>query len=170
MFISEKSALGRVLLISRQAYSAVKNGEHIDNLVALLDSFSAILSHAEDEKAPVSKLFGKFKREIRSSNREFYNNVKLFFGKTYPAPDFDIALAKKHIPAIIYANDLICSKAVKGEFDKVKSMCSAMDSYPPYIFGEFSALSDSQFFDLVFGYYPKIYEEEFMEKMRYLFE
>lgn len=37
-------------------------------------------------------------------------------------------------------------------------------------FGEFTALSDKQFYDLVFGYYPKLYEkDDFMGEMKYLF-
>ena len=45
-----------------------------------------------------------------------------------------------------------------------------MKSCPGYIFDEFGALSSEQFYDLVFGFYPKLYDEEFMEPMKYLFE
>jgi len=44
-----------------------------------------------------------------------------------------------------------------------------MKSYPGYLFGEFEALSGEQFYDLVFGFYPKLYEEPFMDEMRKLF-
>ena len=157
-------------MICRKAYSAVKKGEQIDNLVALLDGLSAVLSHVGDKNQPCSKLLSSLKREIKSMNKTFYKTAKVYFKRGFPVPDYDLKRALKHVPAIIYANDTICSKLVKGEHDKVKSMCSAMESYPGYIFGEFSALSDSQFYDLVFGYYPKFYDEDFMGEMKSLFE
>ena len=111
MRTSEEAALGRVLAISREAYSAVKNGETELNQVALLDALSAI----------------------------------------------------------IYGNDQICRKLVSGETDKACSMADAMKSYPGFLYGEFEALTPAQFYELVFGYYPKIYDEPFMEQMKELF-
>ncbi len=168
--IPEKSVLARVLLVSKKAYFVLKDGGDVGNALALLDSISAILSHAFDEKRPARKYFSAFKRGIKAKNKPLYPYVKNLFKRLYPAPDYDVERMKKHIPAIIYANDLICSKIVSGEHGKAKSMCSAMVSYPGYILGEYEALSDKQFYDLVFGYYDKFYEDEFMEKMKYLFE
>ena len=169
MSVSEKNALGRVLLISREAYIAVRDDKGVDNLPALLDGLSAVLSHVNDPKKPISKLLGSLKRDIKSKNKAFYAEVRLFFSKVYPAPDFDFDKAVKHIPAIILGNDKICAKAVSGQLDQAKSMCDAMKSYPNYLFGEFEALSDKQFYDLVFGFYPKIYNEDFIGEMKDLF-
>ena len=83
--------------------------------------------------------------------------------------DYDYEKALKHIPGIIFGNDKICGKIVSGELDKAKSMSDAMKSYPGFLFGEFGSLTDKQFYDLVFGYYPTLYEEEFMEEQRSLF-
>ncbi len=168
--VSEKSALARVLLVAKKTYNVLKDGGDAGNAVALLDSISGILSRAFDEKRPAAKSFGAFKRGVRAKNKPLYPLVKSCFSMRFAMPDYDVELAKKHIPAIIYANDLICAKIVSGEREKVKSMCNAMASYPGYIFGEYDALSDKQFYDLVFGYYNKFYDDEFMEKMKYLFE
>lgn len=164
----EKSALGRVLNISRAAYSAAVNGG-LDNTISLLDSLSAALSHTGDEKRPLSKCMRALKHEIKAKNKAFYISVKPQFSRIVPVLDYDYEEAKKHIPAIIYGNDMICQKIVTGEHGKARSMADAMKSYPGYIFGEFSALSGEQFYDLVFGYYPKLYDEPFMEEMRGLF-
>lgn len=168
--ISEESVLARVLLVSKKAYYMMKDGEDVGNVLALLDAISAILSHAFDEKAPARKSFWAFKRGIRAKNKPLYPYVRSLFRRLYPTPDYDVERMKKHIPAIIYANDRICAKMVSGEHDKARSMCSAMVSYPGYVLGEYEALSDKQFYDLVFGYYDKFYDDEFMEKMKYLFE
>lgn len=168
--MTEKSVIARVLLVSRKAYYEMKSGHDIGNTVAFLDAASAILSHAFNDKKPAAKYFRTFKREIKAKNKPLYAEVRTFFKHVYAAPDFDERLAKKHIPAIIFANDLICSKLVSGQEDKAKSMCSAMASYPGFIFGEYAALSDKQFYDMVFGYYKRFYDDEFMDSMKYLFE
>lgn len=170
MAVSEKNALGRVLLVAKEAYAAAGNGDGIANVVAMLDSISAILSHIGDEKKPISKLLRVFKREIKSKNKAFYKRVRKFFSFTYPVLDYDFDKAAKHIPAIIHGNDKICLKAVARENSRVASMCDAMKSYPGFLFGEYEALSDKQFYDLVFGYYPKIYDEDFMSEMKPLFD
>lgn len=170
MAVSEKNALGRVLLISREAYLAIRDDKGVRNPAALLDGLSAVLSHINDPKKPIAKLLGNLKRDIKSKNREFYSEVQLFFSKVYPAPDYDFDKAVKHIPAIILGNDKICAKAVGGQRGRAQAMCDAMKSYPGYLFGEFEALSDKQFYDLVFGFYPKIYNEDFIGEMKVLFE
>ena len=165
---SEKNALGRVLLISKAAYSAYCKNEIPMNFVALLDSLSAALSHCGTEQ-PLSRLMRKLSREIKSKNKEFYIATKQYFSRLYPIMDYDYEKALKHIPGIIFGNDKICGKIVSGELDKAKSMSDAMKSYPGFLFGEFGSLTDKQFYDLVFGYYPTLYEEEFMEEQRSLF-
>lgn len=168
---SEQNALGRVLWISKEAYTALSKGEFVQNGTALLDCLSAALSHLNDEKQPISKLFGKLKREIKSKNGAFYPRVKQYFSKLYPILDYDFEKAARHVPAIAFGNDRICAAFVMGEHDKAMSMCEAMKSYPGFLFGEYEALSDKQFYDLVFGYYPKLYEkDDFMGEMKYLFE
>ncbi|MDE7360840.1 MAG: hypothetical protein K2N38_02785 [Oscillospiraceae bacterium] len=169
MTVSEKNALGRVLMISREAYKAIPaNGA--ENPAALLDGLSAVLSHVNDPKKPIAKLLGNLKRDIRLKNKNFYGSVQLYFSKLYPAPGFDFDKAVKHIPAFILGNDKICAKVVQGQRDRVEAMCDAMKSYPGFLFGEFEALSDKQFYDLVFGFYPKIYGEDFIGEMKGLFE
>ena len=165
----EQHALGRVLLISKEAYAAISGDESAVNVPALLDSLSAVLSHLGDEKQPISKLMGKLKREIRAKNKAVYKKAKIYFNKVYPVVDYDFEKAARHIPAIISANDKICVKYVSGDIRRVKTMCDAMKSYPGFLFGEYESLSDKQFYDLVFGYYPKLYNDDFMEEMRYLF-
>jgi hypothetical protein len=169
MPMTEKNALGRVLLISKEAYSALVSGNIPLNEIALLDSLSAALSHCNNEQKPLGKLMGVLKREIKAKNKPLYPVVKKYFARIYPIADYDFDKAMKHVPAIIYGNDKICAKLVEGEKDKAKSMCDAMKSYPGFLFGEFEALSDSQFYDLVFGYYPKLYGEDFMENMKNIF-
>lgn len=168
---SEQNALGRLLLISKEAYSALSKGEIALNVPALLDCLSAALSHLNDEKQPISKLLGKLKREIKSKNSAFYPHVKQYFSKLYPILDYDFEKAARHTPAMIYGNDKICAQFVAGERDRVQAMCEAMKSYPGFLFGEYEALSDKQFYDLVFGYYPKLYDkDDFMGEMKPLFE
>lgn len=166
--MTEKNALCRVLMISKAAYSEISGGT-AENPCALLDSLSAALSHAGNETAPLAKLMHTLKREIKSKNKQFYPKVKRYFSRLYPALDYDYEKALKHIPAVIYGNDAACARIVSGETDKARSMCDALKSYPGFLFGEFEALSDEQFYDLVFGYYPKLYGEEFMEPQRVLF-
>lgn len=167
---SEQEALGRVLWIAKEAYSAIAKGEIKLNGMALLDSISAALSHFDDMEQPISKLLGKLKREIKSKNKEFYPNVKQYFSELFPVLDYDVEKAERHIPAIISGNDKICARFVMGERDKALSMCEAMKCYPGFLFGEYEALSDKQFYDLVFGYYPKLYEkDDFMGDMKHLF-
>ncbi len=167
---AEQNALGRVLLISKTVYSAISEGEITLNVPALLDSLSAVLSHLNDEKQPIAKLLRRLKTEIKSKNGAFYPTVKQYFSKIYPVLEYDFVKAAKHVPAIIYGNDKICAQFVAGDRSRVKAMCEAMKSYPGFLFGEFEALSDKQFYDLVFGYYPKLYEnEDFMGEMKGLF-
>ena len=170
MALTEKNALGRVLMVLKEAYSAIGENTLTINTCALLDAISAALSHAGDEKEPLSKTIKKLKQEIKSKNKFFYPRVKLFFSRTYCAPDFDYEKTLVHIPAMIFGADKICEKIVRGEADKAKAMCDAMKSYPGYLMGEYSALSDKQFYELVFGFYPKIYEEDFMGEMSELFK
>lgn len=168
---SEKNALGRVLMLSKEAYSAVAKGELQLNVPAMLDCLSAALSHLNDEKQPLSKLMGKLKREIKSKNRQLYKKTAHYFSKVCPVLDYDFERAARHVPAIIYGNDKITAQLIAGDNRRVKAMCDAMKSYPGFLFGEFEALSDMQFYDLVFGYYPKLYDnEDFMGEMKFLFE
>lgn len=166
---SEKSALARVLLISKEAYAAVSEGKAEINVPVILDGLSAVLSHCGGKES-VSKLLKPLKREIKSKNKVLYPRVKVYFKRGCFVPEYDFDNAVKHIPALIFGNDKICAKFVNGETDKVKTMCGAMKSYPGYIFGEYGNLSPTQFYDLVFGFYPKLYGEEFMEPMKHLFQ
>ena len=166
---AEQHALGRVLLIAKESYAAIADGETAVNVPALLDSLSAVLSHLNDEKQPISKLMGKLKRQIRSKNKAVYKKTQIYFNKVYPLADYDFEKAALHIPAIISANDRISVQYVSGDTRKVRTMCDAMKSYPGFLFGEFESLSDKQFYDLVFGYYPKLYDDDFMGEMKYLF-
>lgn len=171
MILSEKNALGRVLMISKRVYTAAGNGENTGNLILLLDSLSAMLSHVNSPRQPMSKLMKKLQREVKKAAvKELFIELKPYFEKLCPVQDFDFERAQPHIPALILGNDRICEKIVRAQNDRARTMCSAMASYPGYIFGEYEALSDSQFYDLVFGYYPKLYEEEFMEPMKKLFK
>ena len=169
MKTTEQAALGRVLAISREAYSAIAKQEPELNYIALLDSLSAALSHAGQDKKPLAKCMRGLKSEIKRAGKPFYKRIKPQLTPVFPDREYDFALALKHIPAIIYGNDLICSRLVRGENDKAFSMADAMKSYPGFLFGEFDALSPEQFYELVFGYYPKLFEEPFMDEMKGLF-
>ena len=167
---TEKNALGRVLWVSREAYAVISKGEIEMNVPALLDILSAALSHLNDSKQPLAKVLRKLERRIKSINAQFYLKVKQYFSKVYPILDFDFEKAAAHVPAIIYGNDKICAKYVAGDLDKLNTMCDAMKSYPAFLFGEFDRLSDKQFFDLMFGYYPRLYEnDDLMGEMQHLF-
>lgn len=167
---SEKAALSRVLVISREAYLAIRDNKGVENIPALLDLLSAALSHVGDPKKPLSKLLGTLEREIKTKNKAFYVTVRRYFSKLYPPPEIDFEKAARHIPAFVLGNDRICAMAVRGQRDRVETMCDAMKSYPGFLFGEFEALSDKQFYDLVFGFYPKLYNEDFIGEMRELFD
>ena len=171
MLISEKNALGRVLMISKRVYSAAGNGESTGNLILLLDTLSAMLSHINSPDQPMAKLMKKLQRDVKkAASKELFIELKQYFAKLVPVQDYDFERALPHIPAIIHGNDKICEKMVRGQPDRARTMCSAMESYPGYLFGEYEALSDSQFYDLVFGYYPKLYDDEFMGSMKKLFK
>ena len=167
--MTEKMALGKVLEISRLAYSAICKGETELNYMALLDNLSAALSHVEHEKKPLRKCMRALKREIKTAGKPFYLSVKPKFSPVMPYMEYNYEKTVKHVPAIIYGNDRICAAMARGEREKVRSMADAMKSYPGFLCGEFEALSDEQFYDLVFGYYPKLYEEPFMDEMKSLF-
>ena len=170
MKTSEEAALGRVLAISREAYSAVKNGEAELNQAALLDALSAALSHVNNEKKPLAKCMRALKSEIKRAGKPFYERVKPQFSPLVPTPGFDFGTAVKHIPGMIYGNDQICRRILSSETDKARSMADAMKNYPGFLYGEFDSLTPPQFYDLVFGYYPKLYGEPFMDEMKELFE
>lgn len=162
----EDQALGVVLGIAREAYSAVAKGEDGINHAALLDALSAALSHYGNAEKPLAKCMRRFKADIKRAGKAFYIRVKPRFSKLSPVLEFNAETAAEHIPAMIYGNDKICAKIVGGELDKARSMADAMKSYPGYLCGEFEALTPEQFYDLVFGYYPKLYDEPFMEEMK----
>ena len=167
---AEQHALGCVLWISKEAYTEISRGDAVKNVPALLDTLSAVFSHLNDEKQPIRKLMGKLKREIKAKCKELYKKTQVYFSNVYPLIDYDFEKAMRHIPAIIHGNDRICAQFVSGDMDKVKTMCDAMKNYPGFLFGEFESLSDEKFYDLVFGYYPKLYEkDDFMGEMKYLF-
>ncbi len=169
MAITEKSALARVLNISHELYSEIARNSSDGNYITMLDSVSAALSHCNSVKKPLRKCLRTLRRELRSDSKPFYLRVRNQFSLFFPTLEYDFDNAAKHLPALIYGNDMICSRLLAGEYDKAASMADAMKSYPGFLFGEFEALSDPQFYDLVFGYYPKLYEEPFMEEMKELF-
>lgn len=166
--MTEKTALYRTLHAAREIYCAMANGT-AENSEALLDSLSAALSHCKSAEKPLAKCLRQLKRELKHADRELYRSIKPHFSRLRPTLDYDFDKAVKHIPAIIYGNDRICAKLQENERSKARSMSDAMKSYPGFIFGEFEALSNEQFYDLVFGFYPKLYEEPFMDEVRYLF-
>ena len=168
--ITEQGALARVLLISREVYSEAWKGNIETELTSLLDILSKVLSHCGDEREPVLSLLKPLKLELKEKHRAFYPKVKKYFGRGRFVPEFDYDRALKFIPLILFGNDRICEKLSSKEPKMAKVMCDAMKSCPGYIFEEFGALSPEQFYDLVFGFYPKLYDEEFMEPMKYLFE
>ncbi|MGN1341579.1 MAG: hypothetical protein ACI4WS_14930 [Oscillospiraceae bacterium] len=169
MKATEETALGRVLSISREAYSAIAAGDPELDSPALLDSLSAALSHLNHEKKPLVKCMRALKSEIKRAGKPFYKKIKPQFSMLMPVLQYDFPLAAKHAPALIYGNDRIVRKLVCGETDKARSMADAMRNYPGFLFGEFEALSPEQFYELVFGYYPKLYDEPFMDEMKELF-
>lgn len=164
--MTEKAALARTLMALKVLYSSKCE---YTNFAHILDSMSAALSHCENEKRPLAKCLWQLKRELKHHNRDYYREVKRLFSRFYPVLDYDYENAKKHIPAFIYGNDMICAKLSMGDIGKAKSMSDAMRSYPGFIFGEFESLSPAQFYELVFGFYPKLYEEHFMDEMKHLF-
>ena len=169
MAMTERAALARTLCISRELYAALARGEELYNSGGMLDSLSAALSHCNNEKRPLAKCMRNLKRELRAENKQFYCTVKQFFSVLRPVPELTFDKAAKHVPALIYGNDKLCVELSRGDLGRARAMADAMKSYPGYLFGEFDALSGEQFYDLVFGFYPKLYEEPFMDEMRGLF-
>ncbi len=170
MAMTEKAALARVLKVSHGLYSALAADPQSHNYMAVLDSLSAALSHCGNAEKPLAKCMRPLKRELKNADKELYRSVKQYFSFLYPAMDHDFDKAVSHIPALIYGNDRICLKLAEREYDKAKAMSDAMKSLPGYLFGEFESLTPTQFYDLVFGFYPKLYDEPFMDEMKYLFE
>ncbi|MCH5196171.1 MAG: hypothetical protein J1F28_05625 [Oscillospiraceae bacterium] len=168
--ITEQGALARVLLISREVYAEAWKGNIEMDLPALLDLLSKVLSHCGDESEPVSGLLKPLKLEFKEKHRAFYRKIRKYFGRGRFVPEYDYDRAFRLVPLMLFGNDRICEKLSRGEPEMAKVMCDAMKSCPGYIFNEFGALSSEQFYDLVFGFYPKLYGEEFMEPMKYLFE
>lgn len=168
MAMTEKAALRRTLQAAREIYSAMANNT-ADNSIALLDSVSAALSHCQSTERPLSKCLRQLRKELKRADRELYRTIKPHFSRLRPTLDYDFEKAVKHIPAIIYGNDKICDKLQNNDRGKARSMTDAMKSYPGFLFGEFEALSDEQFYELVFGFYPKLYDEPFMDEVKYLF-
>lgn len=166
--MTEKAALRRTLQAAREIYSAMANNT-ADNSIALLDSVSAALSHCQSTERPLSKCLRQLRKELKRADRELYRTIKPHFSRLRPTLDYDFEKAVKHIPAIIYGNDKICDKLQNNDRGKARSMTDAMKSYPGFLFGEFEALSDEQFYELVFGFYPKLYDEPFMDEVKYLF-
>lgn len=76
MNTNENSALGRVLAISREAYSAVAEGMPDVNRVALLDAVSAALSHYNNSEKPLAKCMRAFRAELRRAGKPFWQKVK----------------------------------------------------------------------------------------------
>lgn len=169
MAMTEACALARTLNIAGELYAALSKGEELSGAVTLLDSISAAFSHCQNEQKPLAKCMRQLKKQIKRGNAEFYRTVKSNFSRMFPVLPYDFEKAAKHIPALIYGNDKICERLQNNEQNKARSMADAMKSYPRFLFGEFEALSDEQFYELVFGYYPKLYDEPFMDEMRYLF-
>lgn len=166
--MTEKAALRRTLQAAREIYSAMANNT-ADNSIALLDSVSAALSHCQSTERPLSKCLRQLRKELKRADHELYRTIKPHFSRLRPTLDYDFEKAVKHIPAIIYGNDKICDKLQNNDRGKARSMTDAMKSYPGFLFGEFEALSDEQFYELVFGFYPKLYDEPFMDEVKYLF-
>ncbi len=168
MAMTEKAALRRTLQAAREIYSAMANNT-AENSIALLDSVSAALSHCQSTERPLSKCLRQLRKELKRADRELYRTIKPHFSRLRPTLDYDFEKAVKHIPAIIYGNDKICDKLQNNDRGKARSMTDAMKNYPGFLFGEFEALSDEQFYELVFGFYPKLYDEPFMDEVKYLF-
>lgn len=166
--MTEKAALRRTLQAAREIYSAMANNT-AENSIALLDSVSAALSHCQSAERPLAKCLRQLRKELKRADRELYRTIKPHLSRLRPTLDYDFEKAVKHIPAIIYGNDKICDKLQNNDRGKARSMADAMKSYPGFLFGEFEALSDEQFYELVFGFYPKLYEEPFMDEVKYLF-
>ena len=170
MAMTEKAALARVLKISHVLYSALSKDPQAHNYIAALDSLSAAISHCNNAERPLEKCLRALKRELKAADRELYRSVKQYFSFFYPVLDYDFEKAAAHIPSLIYGNDMICQKLSQCEYDKAKAMADAMKSLPGYLFGEFESLTPQQFYDLVFGFYPKLYDEPFMDEMKHLFK
>ncbi len=166
--MTESSALARVLNISRALYAALSK-EEVSSAAQMLDLLSAALSHCRNEKQPLAKCMGRLKRGLRSRNREFYLTIKQHFSRLRPTLPYDFEKAARHVPALIYANDMLTAQLIKGDRGRASAMADALKSYPGFLFGEFEALTDAQFYELVFGFYPKLYEEPFMDEMRGIF-
>ena len=170
MAMTEKSALARVLKISHVLYLALAKEPQAHNYMAVLDSLSAALSHCENDERLLAKCMRALKRELKVADRELYRSMKQYFSFLYPVLDYDFQKAAAHIPSLIYGNDMICQKLSQCDYDRAKAMADAMKSLPGYLFGEFESLTPTQFYDLVFGFYPKLYDESFMEEMKHLFK
>lgn len=84
MKTNENSALGRVLAISREAYSAVAGGMPDVNRVALLDAVSAALSHYNNSEKPLAKCMRAFRAELKRAGKPFWQKVKPQFSPLIP--------------------------------------------------------------------------------------
>lgn len=165
--MTEKQALSRVLYLSRDAYTALLDGS-VAEPKALLNSISDMLSHCDSEQ-PMNDLMKSLKKDIKQNHRRTSTNMMKNFSMLQPKRDYDFDRALKYIDVMIYGNECICIKLSNGEQEKALAMVEAMRSMPGFILGDYDGLSSEQYFDLVFGLYPKQFGEPFMEEKREAF-
>lgn len=165
--MTEKQALSRVLKLSRDAYLALIDGS-VSEPEELLSSLSDMLSHC-DSSQPMNDRMKSLKKHIKHNHRHTSANMMKHFSKLQPSLDYDYNRALKYIDVMIYGNECICSKLSSGEQEKAMAMAEAMRSMPGFILGDYDGLSPEQYYDLVFGIYPKQFGEPFMEEKREAF-
>lgn len=165
--MTEKQALSRVLELSQDAYTAMLDGS-VSEPEALLNTISEALSHCNGEQ-PINELMKALKKDIKHNHRRTSTNMMKHFSAIQPKHDYDYERALKYIKVMIYGNERICSKLSSGEYDKASAMIEAMRSLPGFILGDYDGLSSEQYYDLVFGLYPKQFGEPFMEEKRATF-
>ena len=165
--MTEKQALSRVLYLSRDAYLALLDGS-VSNPEALLNSLSDVLSHCDSEQ-PMNDLMKSLKKDIRQNHSRTSTKMMKNFSMLRPKHDYDFERALKYIDVMIFGNECICTKLSNGEQEKALAMLEAMRSMPGFILGDYDGLTPEQYYDLVFGLYPKQFGEPFMEEKREAF-
>lgn len=164
--MTEKNALSRVLLISREAYRAAEKREVS---VAVFDCLSATLSHAGSESSPLNRLIPQFKRELKSADGDLWKKSSRYLSLMYHAEDFDFDRAMKFLDVMIYGNDMMCRKLIEREREKAFAIAQAMSGMAGFLLGEYEGISHERLYELLFGYYPKRFGEPFMDEMKQVF-
>lgn len=160
--MTEKSALCRVISISREAYKLIYGGAEINS--AALDLLSNALSHAGNAERPLKSLMRPLKRELKSADKELFSKAQRFFSPLFSGVDFDEKRAARLVVTMINGSDSICAM-LSSNGERARDMAQAMSGLCGYLLGEYDGIPKERIYPLLFGYYEKRWGESFLPEL-----